>query len=163
MSTNLSLTTTSKDLPDDSDVNKDFLTININGQIFGIPVLQVQDVLGETVLTRIPLAPPQVAGAMNLRGRIVTAVNVRRCLGLPDLETDTRKMSVVVEHDGELYSLIIDSVGDVLKLQGDQFEPNPPTLDLLWRSVSLGVYRLDGKLLVILDVSKLLLSLSRPN
>ena len=149
-------------LADGTDT-KDFLTININGQLFGIPVLQVQDVLGETQVARIPLAPPQVAGALNLRGRIVTAVNVRRCLGLEDMENQKRKMSVVVEHENELYSLIIDSVGDVLALQNEKFEQNPPTLDLLWRSVSLGVYRLDTGLLVILDVAKLLLSLSRPN
>ncbi len=136
----------------------------IAGQLFGIPVLQVQDVLGQQNVTRIPLAPPQVAGALNLRGRIVTAINVRRCLGLEDLaETNKKSMSVVVENDGELYSLIIDSVGDVLSLKESAFESNPPTLDLLWRSVSLGVYRLDGKLLVILDVTKLLMALARPN
>ena len=144
--------------------NKDFLTIMIAGQLFGIPVLQVQDVLGQQTVTRIPLAPPQVAGALNLRGRIVTAINVRRCLGLDDLPDQKKKtMSVVVENEGELYSLIIDSVGDVLALKETAFEPNPPTLDLLWRSVSLGVYRLDGKLLVILDVNKLLMTLARPN
>lgn len=144
--------------------SKDFLTIMIAGQMFGIPVLQVQDVLGQQSVTRIPLAPPQVAGALNLRGRIVTAVNVRRCLGLEDLaEAQKKTMSVVVENEGELYSLIIDSVGDVLSLKESAFESNPPTLDLLWRSVSLGVYRLDGKLLVILDVNKLLMALSRPN
>ncbi len=144
--------------------SKDFLTIMIAGQLFGIPVLQVQDVLGQQNVARIPLAPPQVAGALNLRGRIVTAINVRRCLGLEDLAEERKKtMSVVVENDGELYSLIIDSVGDVLALQESAFEQNPPTLDLLWRSVSLGVYRLDGKLLVILDVNKLLTALARPN
>lgn len=144
--------------------SRDFLTIKIAGQMFGIPVLQVQDVLGQQNVARIPLAPPQVAGALNLRGRIVTAINVRRCLGLADITEENKKtMSVVVENDGELYSLIIDSVGDVLSLQESSFEQNPPTLDLLWRSVSQGVYRLDGQLLVILDVNKLLMTLSRPN
>jgi len=146
-----------------SGKSKDFLTIMIGGQLFGIPVLQVQDVLGQQTVTRIPLAPPQVAGSLNLRGRIVTAVNVLKCLGLDTSTTNKRTMSVVVEHDGELYSLIIDSVGDVLSLNDEKFEANPPTLDLLWRSVSLGVYRLDNQLLVILDVAKLLLSLNRPN
>jgi purine-binding chemotaxis protein CheW len=163
MTTNLATRASSSGIDADTATTRDFLTININGQMFGIPVLQVQDVLGETTVTRIPLAPTQVAGALNLRGRIVTAVNVRRCLGLPDLEGNKRIMSVVVEHENELYSLIIDSVGDVLALQNEKFEQNPPTLDLLWRSVSLGVYRLDAGLLVILDVAKLLLSLSRPN
>lgn len=157
MSTSVALSTP------DLAATREFLTLKINNQLFGIPVLQVQDVLGETVVTRIPLAPPQVAGALNLRGRIVTAVNVRRCLGLPDDDKSHNKMSIVVEQDGELYSLIIDSVGDVLTLDNSSFEQNPPTLDLLWRSVSLGVYRLDGNLLIILDIAKLLHSLNRPN
>ena len=109
---------------------KEFLTIKIDGQMFGIPILQVQDVLGEIKVTRIPLAPPQVSGSLNLRGRIVTAIDVRKCLGLTPLENTERRMSVVVMHDDELYSLIIDNVGDVLTLQDKDFEQNPATLDL---------------------------------
>ena len=142
---------------------KDFLTIHIDGQMFGIPILQVQDVLGEIKVTRIPLAPPQVSGSLNLRGRIVTAIDVRKCLGLTPLDNLDKRMSVVVMHDDELYSLIIDKVGDVLTLQDKEFEQNPATLDITWKSISLGVYRLDGQILVILDVPKLLLSLQHPN
>ncbi len=142
---------------------KEFLTIKIDGQMFGIPILQVQDVLGEVKVTRIPLAPPQVSGSLNLRGRIVTAIDVRKCLGLPQMETADTRMSVVVVHDDELYSLIIDNVGDVLTLEDKDFEQNPATLDIVWKSVSLGVYRLDNQILVILDVPKLLLSLQHPN
>jgi purine-binding chemotaxis protein CheW len=142
---------------------KDFLTINISGQMFGIPILQVQDVLGEVKVTRIPLAPPQVMGSLNLRGRIVTAIDVRKCLGLNPLEDNEKRMSVVVIHDDELYSLIIDNVGDVLTLQDNEFEQNPATLDITWKAISLGVYRLDNQILVILDVPKLLLSLQHPN
>ncbi len=142
---------------------KDFLTINVAGQMFGIPILQVQDVLGETKVTRIPLAPPQVCGSLNLRGRIVTAIDVRKCLGLPPLDGPPSNMSVVVMYDDELFSLIIDDVGDVLTLKDKDYEQNPATLDIMWKSVSLGVYRLDGRILVILDIPKLLLSLQRPN
>ncbi len=153
----------SQRLPVGEHAKKDFLTIEIDGQLFGIPILQVQDVLGEISVTRIPLAPPQVSGALNLRGRIVTAIDVRKCLGLPPLETVDKRMSVVVNHDDELYSLVIDKVGDVLSLLDKDFENNPATLDLIWRSVSLGVYRLQGRILVILDVPKLLLTLQHPN
>lgn len=138
---------------------RDFLTINIAGQMFGVPILQVQDVLGEQRITRIPLAPKQIAGSLNLRGRIVTAIDVRACLGLPPLEERITDMSVVVEYDSELYSLIIDNVGDVLSLPDSKFEANPPTLDPTWRSVSLGIYRLSNMLLVVLDIPKLLTSL----
>ena len=140
-----------------SDRSSDYLTIIIAGQMFGIPVLQIQDVLGPQKVTRIPLAPPEVAGSLNLRGRIVTAIDVRRRLGLDAAEDGkSRNMSVVVEQEGELYSLVIDRVGDVLTLYQKDFEANPPTLDPVWRTVSLGVYRLERELLVILDVARLL-------
>jgi purine-binding chemotaxis protein CheW len=135
---------------------QEFVTMTIAGQLFGIPVLTVQDVLGPQKITRIPLASREVAGALNLRGRIVTAIDVRLRLGLEPRPEDDKGMSVVVEHDGELYSLAIDSVGEVLSVPADDFERNPPTLDPQWREVSGGVYRLDDQLLIELEVEKLL-------
>ena len=137
--------------------SSDFLTIQIGEQMFGIPVLQVQDVLGQQKVTKIPLAPPEVAGSLNLRGRVVTAINVRKRLGLPDNDNEnTKEMSVVVEHENELFSLIIDKVGDVLSLSDDTYEKNPSTLDPLWREVSSGIYRLNDKLLIVMDVPRFL-------
>lgn len=137
--------------------SNDFLTITIAGQIFGIPVLQVQDVLGEQRVTQIPLAPPEVSGSLNLRGRIVTAINVRKRLGLPEHDAnDNKSMSVVIEHENELYSLVIDRVGDVLNLKSKSFEKTPATLDPLWREISTGIYRLEKDLLIVLDVPKLI-------
>jgi purine-binding chemotaxis protein CheW len=141
------------------DGAKDFLTMMVDGQNFGIPVLQVQDVLGEQRVTYVPLAPPEVEGSLNLRGRIVTAINLRRRLGLGPREEGKRTMSVVVEYHGELYSLIVDSVGEVLSLPDADFEKTPPTLDRVWREVATGIYRLKNDLLVILDVSGMLDSL----
>lgn len=135
---------------------RDFVTMTIADQLFGIPVLTVQDVLGPQRITRIPLAPAEVAGALNLRGRIVTAIDVRRRLSLPPRAADNQGMSVVVDHKGELYSLIVDSVGEVLSLPGDAYERNPTTLDPRWREVSGGIYRLQGKLLVVLEVARML-------
>lgn len=148
-----------EDVADDQNVkSRDYLSITIADQLFGIPVLQVQDVLGKQNVTIVPLAPTEVSGSLNLRGRIVTAVNVRQSLGLEKIEhlESYRNMSVVVEHEGELYSLIIDKVGDVLSLEKDNFEDNPATLDPVWLSVSAGIYRLEKNLMVILDVAKLL-------
>lgn len=135
--------------------SKDYLTVSIAEQRFGIPVLQVQDVLREQVVTKIPLASPEVAGSLNLRGRVVTAIDVRRRLGLPERNGET-SMSVVVEQDDELFSLVIDEVGDVLSFKDQLFEKNPGTLDPAWRDVSNGIYQLDEELLVVMDVSKLL-------
>lgn len=137
--------------------HEEFVTMFIKGQMFGIPVLMVQDVLGPQKITRIPLAPPEVAGSLNLRGRIVTAIDVRLRLCLPRREEDVdNSMSVVVDLKGELYSLRVDSVGEVLSLPAAKFERNPPTLDPLWREFSNGIYRLADKLLVVLDVPRLL-------
>lgn len=140
----------------ESDAASDYLTVMIADQLFGIPVLQVQDVLSIQNMTSIPLSPPEIEGALNLRGRIVTAINVRKRLGIETPGDRTKEMSVVVEHDDELYSLIIDSVGDVLNLKKDNYEPNPATLDSTWRDISMGIYRLEDQLLVIIDVPKLL-------
>lgn len=138
--------------------HREFVTMFIDGQMFGIPVLMVRDVLGPQRITRIPLAPPEVAGSLNLRGRIVTVIDVRMRLGLQRRadEAEERSMSVVVDLRGELYSLKVDSVGEVLSLPSASFERNPPTLDALWREFSTGIYRLQDKLLVILDVLRLL-------
>ncbi len=136
--------------------SSDFVTMTIAGQLFGIPVLTVQDVLGPQRITRIPLAPREVAGALTLRGRIVTAIDVRSRLGLQARSADSQGMSVVVDHKGELYSLIVDTVGEVMSLPTESYERNPATLDPRWRDVSGGIYRLQGKLLVVLEVSRLL-------
>ena len=134
----------------------EFVSITVAEQLFGIPVLQVQDVLGPQRITRIPLAPPEVAGSLNLRGRIVTAIDLRTRLRLPPLPDGRRVMSVVVDHGGELYSVLVDSVGEVLSLHAESAERNPATLDPVWREVSGGIYRLDKTLLIVLDVARVL-------
>ncbi len=135
-------------------VDEEYVTMTIAGQLFGIRVLTVHDVLGPQKITKVPLAPSEVAGVLNLRGRIVTAISVRNALGLPDGEG--AGMSVVVEHEEESYSLLIDQVGEVLKVPHDAYEQCPATLDARWRELATGVFRLDGELMVVLDVAKLL-------
>ncbi|MDI9408938.1 MAG: chemotaxis protein CheW [Candidatus Pacebacteria bacterium] len=141
---------------DGRDKAEQYVSIIIENQIFGVPVLQVHDVLGPQRITRIPLAPPEVAGSLNLRGRIVTAIDVRLRLGLPSRKEGETSMSVVVEHHNEFYSLMVDSVGEVLMLKESEFERSPATLEHRWREVSNGIYRLDTQLVVVLDVTRLL-------
>ncbi|MDI9350033.1 MAG: chemotaxis protein CheW [Candidatus Symbiobacter sp.] len=145
-----------KSAPAQSYDQNQFVTVLIAGQIFGIPVLDVHDVLGPQNITRIPLAPPEVAGSLNLRGRIVTALDIRLRLGLPPRGADESSMSTVVEHHGELYSLMVDSVGEVLTLDPKDFLRSPATLDPRWRESAIGVYRLDSELLVVLDIARIL-------
>jgi len=136
--------------------SEEFVTLTVGDQLCGIPVLTVRDILGPQSVTRVPLAPPEVAGSLNLRGRIVTAIDLRRRLGLSPAGEGARAMSVVVEVSGEFYSLLVDQVGEVLSLDGETREANPPTLDPRWRSVSSGVFRLQDKLMVVLDVERVL-------
>ena len=144
--------------PDDREFDDrvEYVTMVIAGQLFGIPVLQVQDVLGPQRITRIPLAPSEVAGSLNLRGRIVTAIDVRLRLGLESKPRGEHDMSIVVDHLGELYSLMVDSVGEVVSVSIQDFDHNPATLDPIWRDVSGGIYQLNEQLMVVLDVSRLL-------
>jgi purine-binding chemotaxis protein CheW len=132
------------------------VTLTVADQLCGIPVLAVRDILGEQTITRIPLAPPEIAGSLNLRGRIVTAIDLRRRLRLPPAAPGQPRMSVVAEQGGELYALLVDQVSEVLSLDASMFERNPPTLEKTWADFSTGIFRLDGRLLVVLDVSRLL-------
>lgn len=138
------------------ETSQEFVTIRLAEQLLGIPVLAVHDVLNPQQITNVPLAQKWVSGVLNLRGRIVTAIDLRKRMGIAAREDGENSMSVVVEHKEEPYSLQIDSVGDVMALKTMDFEKNPVTLDPQWRDVSKGIYRLDEELLVILDVERLL-------
>lgn len=135
---------------------EDFVTMTIGGQTFGVPVLDVRDVLGPQRITRVPLAPPEIAGSLNLRGRIVTAVNMRQRLGLAPAERPEEAMAVVVEHEDEHFSLLVDEVGEVLRLSERQKDHNPATLDPQWRQIADGLYRLEGNLLIVLNIGAVL-------
>jgi purine-binding chemotaxis protein CheW len=134
----------------------EYVTAVIGGQLFGLPILRVQDVFAPERLTKVPLAPAEIAGVLNLRGRIVTLIDMRRRLGLGQNGDDRPAMAVGVESRGESYGLLIDSVGEVLKLEDMAREPNPTNLDPGLASVSTGIYRLDGQLLIVLDVDRVL-------
>jgi len=138
------------------DEDRQFVTLTVAEQLCGVPVLGVRDILGEQAITRIPLAPEEVAGSLNLRGRIVTAIDLRRRLGLPPAPQGARRMSVVAEQAGELYALLVDQVAEVMRVKASAFERNPPTLPPAWARFSSGIYRLEGRLLVVLDVGRLL-------
>lgn len=133
-----------------------FLTFHTGDQLFGLPLLDVHDVLDARRLTPVPLAPPEIVGTLNLRGRIITAIDLRRRLGLEPRGDGQPFLSLVVDDEGERYTLIVDAVGEVLTVAEDRREETPPTLDPRWRAVSAGIYRLDRTLMVVLDVRAVL-------
>jgi purine-binding chemotaxis protein CheW len=134
----------------------EYVTVMLDGQLFGLPISGVQDVFMPDRLTRVPLASPEIAGVLNLRGRIVTAIDLRLRLGMPRRTDGRPMMAVGIELKGESYGLLIDSVGEVMKLADGTREANPVNLDSRLARVSAGVHRLDGQLLVILDVDRVL-------
>jgi chemotaxis signal transduction protein/truncated hemoglobin YjbI len=133
-----------------------FVTMTVDGQTFGIPILTVQDIVEARQITPVPLAPSAIAGVMNLRGRIVTVIDLRRCLGLDEEFDDSKAMGVTVEYHNDLYTLLVDTIGDVRSLHHRDFEKAPVTVQENVRKLSTGVYRLDGDLLVVLDVERVL-------
>jgi len=135
---------------------QEYVTAMIGGQLFGMPIRSVQDVFLPERITRVPLASPEFAGVLNLRGRIVTLIDMRERLGLPPRESDATPMAVGVELRGESYGLLIDSIGEVHKLDESMREPNPINLDARLARVSSGIYRLDGQLLMLVDVDRVL-------
>ena len=134
----------------------EYVTALIGGQLFGLPILRVQDVFAPERLTQVPLAPAEIAGVLSLRGRIVTLIDMRSRLGLGHREDESQAMAIGVESRGESYGLLIDTIGEVLKLDDMACEPNPSNLDPHLASVSMGIYRLEGQLLMVLDVDHVL-------
>jgi purine-binding chemotaxis protein CheW len=134
----------------------EYVTAMIGGQLFGMPISRVQDVFIPELMTRVPLASSDVAGVLNLRGRIVTAIDMRSRLGLPKSDSGRPPMAVGVDLRGESYGLLIDAVGEVLKLADDSREVNPVNLDPRMAKMACGIHRLDGQLMVVLDVDRVL-------
>ena len=133
-----------------------FVTVVTGGQLFGLKLERVRDVFVPRGLSSVPLAPPEVAGLLNLRGRIVTAIDLRRRLGLPPRGDGLAPVAVGIEERGELYGLVVDRAGDVLWLTRSSYEANPVNLDARWAQVCAGVHRLEDDLMVVLDVDKVL-------
>jgi purine-binding chemotaxis protein CheW len=134
----------------------DYVTFTTAGQMFGLPIERVQDVFKPANITRVPLAGPEIGGVLNLRGRIVTTINLARRLGLESRVQGSAPMAIGIESGAESFGLLVDVVGEVLKLPEGDREANPINLDRKLARVSDGVFRLDGHLLIILDIDRVL-------
>jgi len=134
----------------------EYVTFSTGGQLFGVPIARVQEVFRPGRITRVPLAGPQIAGVLNLRGRIVTAVDMRSRLSLEARDGGEPAMAIGIESRGESFGLLVDALGEVLKLADGEREANPVNLDRKLARVSAGVHRLESQLLVVLDVERVL-------
>ncbi len=134
----------------------EYVTAWIAGQLFGIPISRVHDVFEAERITHVPLAPPEIVGVLNLRGRVVTAFDMRKRLGLPPRQNVTKQMAIGIDQDGEAYGLLVDSMGEVLKLAADGLDAVPINLSKDWAAISTGIHRLEDRLMVVLDVDRIL-------
>ena len=131
-----------------------FVTFTLDGRLYGVRVESVQEVLRGLPRTRIPLAPATMAGLINLRGQVLSALDLREQLGLPPRDPEVDQMLVVIRVSGESIALLVDSIGAVVDVEDDQFESPPDTLTDPSRDMLLGAYKLDDQLLLALDVDR---------
>jgi purine-binding chemotaxis protein CheW len=131
-------------------------TFRVGADRFGIPVERIQEVLHGAELTPVPLAPHAILGLLNLRGQIVTAVSLRRCVGLPDTEPSRAPLHVLVRHAGDLVTLVVDEIGDVTPLTSGQVESCPDTLRGAVREWIRYVAKLDDGIVLVLDLDRVL-------
>jgi purine-binding chemotaxis protein CheW len=137
-----------------SQTTKQFCTFYLNGLYFGVAVLRVQEVLRYQPMTMVPLSPPTVRGLINLRGQIVTALDLRERLELPARVTAEPPMNVVIRSDDGAVSLLVDEIGDVVEISDDVFEQPPETIRGVARDLIKGVYKLKSQLLLVLDTER---------
>lgn len=140
----------------DGERNRQFATFSVDHYYFGVEVLRVQEVIRYLDMTRVPLAPDVVRGLINLRGQIVTAIDLRRRVGLPAHADGTPPMNVVVRTSDGVVSLLVDEIGDVIEAPQDSFEAAPDTISGAARELVTGVFKLKGRLLLALDVERTL-------
>lgn len=136
------------------DMTNQYATFYLDRNLFGVEVNKVQEVIRYQEMTRVPLAAPVVTGLINLRGQIVTALDLRRRLEMADRPDGKLPMNVVVRSGEEAVSLLVDEIGDVLEVEEDSFEPPPETLQGEARKLIRGAYKLADRLLLILDTEK---------
>jgi purine-binding chemotaxis protein CheW len=152
----MSTITATRDAATSSALSLQFSTFYVGNLFFGIEVLKVQEVLRYQEMTRVPLAPPVIEGLINLRGQIVTAVDMRRRLALPPRKPDVTPMNMVIRSDEGAVSLLVDEIGDVLEVPKDSFESVPDNVSRDYRDLIHGVYKLEGRLLLALNAEKVL-------
>ncbi len=134
--------------------SRQFATFEVADQLFGVEVDTVQEVLSYNEYTPVPLAPPAIGGLFNLRGQVIAAVDLRVQLGLARQEMRGPVMNVILRGDGEPVSLLVDRIGEVVDLEEDEFEPPPDTLNGPTRELVVGTFKLDGRLMLALDVDQ---------
>lgn len=139
-----------------AEPRRQYATFYVGNMFFGVHVTEVQEVLRYQEMTGVPLAPPVIEGLINLRGQIVTALDMRRRLAVPARDPDRQPMNMVVRSEDGPVSLLVDEIGDVLEVRPEQFEPPPDNIGNVQRHLLDGIYKLEGRLLLVLNRERVL-------
>jgi purine-binding chemotaxis protein CheW len=131
-----------------------YATFFVSNWFFGVDVLRVQEVLSSQPMTRVPLAPSVIEGLINLRGQIVPAVDMRRRLGMPARSDGQLAMNMVIRNEEGAFSLLVDEIGDVVDVDASAYELPPVNLDATAREIVRGIYKLNDRLLLVLDADR---------
>jgi purine-binding chemotaxis protein CheW len=150
------------DVVNEGSAREAYVTATIADQLFGIPIGRVQDVFNLGALTPVPLAPADIVGLANLRGRVVTAIDIRSRLGHARKRVETGAMAIGIEAGSDAFGLVVDRIGEIISVDRATLEDNPVHLDPSWAGLSRGVHRLESDLLVVLDVDAMLETSSPP-
>lgn len=134
---------------------KKYVQARVDGQLFGICAEHIEDVLLPQSCTEIPLSVNEIKGMINLRGRIVTIISVRRALGLPDTEEGVPTRNIVLNREGDLYSLEVDAVSEITDIAASEIRRTPDNISDRWKETAQGVYSMKNELMVILDLEKM--------
>jgi purine-binding chemotaxis protein CheW len=135
---------------------REYVTFAVGAQLFGLPINAVHEVFAAHQITPVPLSPSAVVGLLNLRGRVVTAVCLRTLLNVSRQGAKTERMAIGVENQGEAFALLVDKIGDVMRLNLATLEPCPIHMSEDWQALAEGVHRLQDSILVILDLERLI-------
>ncbi len=132
-----------------------YVTFRINQQLFALPAFEVKDILPLPKITPIPLATPEIAGLFNLRGNIVTAIDLREKMGMETATAPVNYKSIVISYGNDLYSFLADEIDKIYDIPTSQIEHNPDNLSAKWQEYCLGIYKLEQELMVILNIEGL--------
>ena len=137
-------------------MTQQFASFTVGDLLLGVEVERVREVTATIDITRVPLAPPAIRGVLNLRGQIVTAIDLRCCLQLDEVAPEQELVNLILETEYGCTSLLVDEVGEVLEIEDDKFEAAPATLRGGLRELIRGAYMLDEQLLLVLDTDRVL-------
>ncbi len=136
--------------------SEQYLTAYVNGHYIGVAIRRIQDVIGPQAITKIPRARHAIAGVLNLRGRIVTAIDMHERLEEAPIMDKAQRMGVIIDTPDELFSLLVDHVEDVKAIEAESIGEVPPTLNPTWQQVCSGVCQMQGRIMILLDIERVL-------